>query len=445
MQNVALRLHHAHETHQVAGVVQGHGEVVAAGIELETTAEHDVAQHGEAAFAGDVQIRGQDAVGNDGEGLVGVTAFAEHDLLDAELLGGFGVLDGHAGGLHVVVEHAVVHGVVTGDFGAQGPGKTGGFEDQGEGRDVVGPGEHFTGIVDEQNVGVRHVPGGLEFVFRGFDVVFVDEFHGFLHHVGIHAGGGTDLELELGALFMQFAGVPAEFLAEELAQFAGDEAVVHTDGAHLGAAAAQVAAVGEFGKTHHGLPVEFGVAVTPLGEGFLLHILLVDAAEQFGAEVRTIHFMLVGHFVQMAGFRAGVALRAVVHGGVEHGEAGPVVLGREQLAHAVEETIDQLFLFGLGLGHGDEQHVDIVEQAAVLLLLRVGNDFPGEGLIVHGHGTKGVHINRGELPFFPRQIIKGKFLRSFHVGLLSPASRGWKWQPLPRSSCRHPEHAGHAS
>ena len=54
--------------------MQGDGEVVAAGIELEATAEHDVAQHGEAAFAGDVQIGGQDAVGDDGESLVGVTA-----------------------------------------------------------------------------------------------------------------------------------------------------------------------------------------------------------------------------------------------------------------------------------------------------------------------------------------------------------------------------------
>ena len=109
---------------------------------------------------GDVQVGRQDAVGNDGEGLVGVTAFAKHDLLDAELLGGFGVLDGHAGGLHVVVEHAVVHGVVAAISELRVQDRPGGFEDQGEGRDVVGPGEHFTGIVDEQNVGVRHVPRG---------------------------------------------------------------------------------------------------------------------------------------------------------------------------------------------------------------------------------------------------------------------------------------------
>ena len=356
------------------------------------------------------------------------------------------MLDGHAGGLHVVVEHAVVHGVIAGDFGTQGPGKTGGFENKGEGRDVVGPGKHFTGIVDEQDVGVRHVPGGLEFVFRGLDVVFVDEFHGFLHHVGVHAGGGTDLELELGALFMQFAGVPAEFLAEELAQFAGDEAVVHADGADLGAAAAQVAAVGKLGQTHDGLPVELGVAVTPLGEGFLLHILLVDAAEQLGAEVRTIHFMFAGHFVEMACGRAGVALSAVVHRGVEHGKAGPVVLGSEQLAHAVKEAVDQLFLFGLGLRHGNEKNVYVVEQAAVLLLLRIGDDFPGIGLVIDGHGAEGVHVNRGENPFFRREVIEGKFLRSFHVRLLNPTSRrGWRWQPQPRSFCRHPAHGAHAS
>ena len=375
-----------------------------------------------------------------------MAAFAEHDLLDAELLGGFGVLDGHTGGLHVVVEHAVVHGVVTRNFGAEGPGKTRGFKDEGEGRDVVGPGQHFTGVVDEQNVGIRYVPGRLELVFRGFHIVFINEFHGFLHHVGVHAGGGAHIELELGALFVQFAGVPAEFLAEELAQFTGDEAVIHTDGADLGAAAAQVAAVGKFRKTDHGLPVQVDVAVAPLGQRFLLHILLVDAAEQLGTEVRTIHFMFAGHFVEVAGRGAGVALGAVVHGGVQHGKAGPVVLGGEELAHAVDEAVDQLFLFGLGLRHGNEKNVDIVEQAAELLLLSVGDDLPGEGLVIDGHGAKGVHIDRGEDPFFRREVIEGKFLRSFHVRLLNPTSRrGWRWQPRPRSSCRHPEHEGHAS
>ena len=64
--------------------------------------------------------------------------------------------------------------------------------------------------------------------------------------------------------------------------------------------------------------------------------------------------------------RAGVALSAVVHRGVEHGKAGPVVLGSEQLAHAVKETIDNLFFLGLGLRHGNEQNIDVVQKAAVI-------------------------------------------------------------------------------
>ena len=45
---------------------------------------------------------------------------------------------------------------------------------------------------------------------------------------------------------MQFLGSKAQFLAEDLAQFAGNQAVVNADRTDLGAAAAEVAAVGQF-------------------------------------------------------------------------------------------------------------------------------------------------------------------------------------------------------
>ena len=214
---------------------------------------------------------------------------------------------------------------------------------------------------------------------------------------------------------MQFAGAPTEFLREELAEFAGDEAVIHTDGADLGATTAEVATVGEFGQTGNGLPVEIHVAIAPLSEGFLLHVLLVDAAEDFGTEVGAIHFVFAGHFVQVASGGAGVALGAEVHGGVQHGEAGPVVFRREELAHTVEETVHHFLFFGDGLRSGDEQHVDVVEKVAVLFLLGVGNGLPLVGFVVHRHGTEGIHIDGAEHPFLRREVLERKFLRRFHA------------------------------
>ena len=115
-QDLALRLDDAHQAHHVAGVVQRDREVVARGIELEPAAHHDVAQQRHGAFARDVQIAGQHAVGDDRQRLVRVAALAEHDLLDAELPRRLGVLERHARELRVVVPEAVVDRVVAGQF-----------------------------------------------------------------------------------------------------------------------------------------------------------------------------------------------------------------------------------------------------------------------------------------------------------------------------------------
>ena len=94
--NFPLRFDHAHEPHQVAGIVQCDGKVVAAWIELDAAVHDDVAQQRHGAFTRNVQISGQHSIGNDRERFVGVPALAQDDLLDPELFGGFGVLDRYA-------------------------------------------------------------------------------------------------------------------------------------------------------------------------------------------------------------------------------------------------------------------------------------------------------------------------------------------------------------
>ena len=367
--------------------MQGHGEVVARGIQLQAAGHDDVTQGHIAGFTGHLVFVGDDAVGDDGHGLVGVAAFTDDDLLGAQFLGGLHVLQGDTGGLGVVVEHAVVHAVIGHSLAGQGPGQAGFLEDQGEAGDVFGPGHDFAGVVDQQDVGALHVEGGVDAHAGDLGVVLVDELHVFFHHVGGHAGGGAHLHLVDGALFVQFAGREAQFLAEQFADLTGDEAVVHTDGAGLGAATAKVAAVGQFAQTGNGLPVQAHVTVTPFGQRLFLHILLVDAAEDFRAVVGTVHLVVAGHLVQMAGVGTGVALGAVVHAGFQHGQEGPVVLLAEQLAHAVQETVDQLFFFLGGLGLGDVQHTDFVQDAGHFGLLVVGNGLPG-----HLDEVKAFHI-----------------------------------------------------
>ena len=213
---------------------------------------------------------------------------------------------------------------------------------------------------------------------------------------------------------MQLAGVDAQFLAEQLADFAGDQTVVHADGTGLRAATAQVAAVGQFAQTRHGLPVQAHVAVAPFGQRLLLDVLLVDAAEDFGPVVGPVHFILAGHLVEVAGIGAGVALGAVVHARFQHGQEGPVVFLGEQLAHAVDELVDQLFLFLLVGRFGNVEHAHFVKDAGGLFLLLLGEGAPGHGLQIQpGDFGQILGINVNHLPFGSGDICQ--LQRIFHI------------------------------
>ena len=106
--DLPLGLHHPHEPHQVARVVQRDRKVVAGRIEPQPAADHDVPEEGQRALARDGQVGRQQAVGDDRQGLVRVAALPHHDALHLQLLGRLDVEDERARELHVVQPKIVV-------------------------------------------------------------------------------------------------------------------------------------------------------------------------------------------------------------------------------------------------------------------------------------------------------------------------------------------------
>ena len=102
-------------------------------------------------------------------------------------------------------------------------------------------------------------------------------------------------ELEHGAVIVQLFGHDAHFLAEELANFVGDQAVVHANRAGLGATSAQVASLGEFRQTRDGRPVELDFAVAPRLQRSAVRfdVLLVESTKNLGTIGRPIDRMLL--------------------------------------------------------------------------------------------------------------------------------------------------------
>ncbi len=76
--DLALWLDDPHQADHVAGVVQGDVQVgVTRGIQFQAAASYYLVEQRQRAFAGDVQVTCQNPIGDDGQGLVGVTALAE--------------------------------------------------------------------------------------------------------------------------------------------------------------------------------------------------------------------------------------------------------------------------------------------------------------------------------------------------------------------------------
>jgi hypothetical protein len=110
---------------------------------------------------------------------------------------------------------------------------------------------------------------------------------------------------------------------------------------------------------------------TPIGQVWAQRLQTLQryasSPRDLGTEQRTVHLVPAAGLEQMAGIRAGVALGTVLHGGVQYGEEGPVALLLEELAHTLQELVDQLLLLLLGLGPGNLQDVHIVQNTGVLL------------------------------------------------------------------------------
>ena len=75
--------------------------------------------------------------------------------------GNFGMLDGNARKLNVVVPETVIDGVIAGGFGRHRPGNAGCLENDGKGSDIFRPGQHFSGIVEQQDIRPFHIPGNV--------------------------------------------------------------------------------------------------------------------------------------------------------------------------------------------------------------------------------------------------------------------------------------------
>ncbi len=271
-----------------------------------------------------------------------MAALAEHDPLDAELLGRLGVLDGDASELNVVVPHPVVDGVVGGDLGRQGPAQARCFEDRGKCARVLGPGHDLARVMDQQDVRTFDVPRGLDLDPSSLGGVLIDELDIVLDDHRGHPGRGARLELQHRAVLMELARRDPHLLARDLADLTRQQRVVDADRTGLGAPAAHVAAIAQLDQARHDLPVEVNVAMHR--RRGLLDVLEVDPAHDLGTVERTVELVVTALLVDVARLRARLAVGAVLHRHLEGRQEGPVVLTAHELLEAREETLDQAIL-----------------------------------------------------------------------------------------------------
>ena len=92
--------------------------------------------------------------------------------------------------------------------------------------------------------------------------VFIQEFYSVNESWLGDTSGRTGLQLKLGALFAEWFWNDTEFLAENLADFFCQGAVIETEWASLRAATAKVAAVCVFTEAHNGFPVQINVCTS---------------------------------------------------------------------------------------------------------------------------------------------------------------------------------------
>src|ERR1035441_5592311 len=248
-QDFALRLYDSHHAYHVAGVVQRDREVVSPRIEFEPSTHDDVPQQHQRTLARDVQVAGKNAIGSHHGRLMPMTTLAQYNLLYLEFPGGFGLLNGHARELRIVVPQAVIDAVITGKLARHRPTDARRFENDGEGHRVLGPRQDFACVMNQQDVCAFLVPGGLDGQTGLVADLFVEKDDIVTDCAGVHARRGAGPELEHGALIVDFLGSDAHLHAEELADLARQQRIVHTHGTSLRAATATWATARGFKNT----------------------------------------------------------------------------------------------------------------------------------------------------------------------------------------------------
>jgi hypothetical protein len=98
------------------------------------------------------------------------------------------------------------------------------------------------------------------------------------------------------------------------------------------------------------------------------YMLEVEAAQNFRTERRPVEFVVTAGFEDVAGFRAGLAAGAMLHGEQQWLEEGPVVFLVKELVQAREKPGDKLRLFFARLRFGDVDGAGIIEAAFIAAL-----------------------------------------------------------------------------
>ena len=363
--------------------MEGDGKGIPTGIELDPAAQDDLLQQGEAALPGDVEIAREDTVGDDDSRLVGMAAFPEGDFPNPERLCCLGLADGNPGELEVVVPDAVVDGVVTGNFGGQGPVDAGGVQYNGEGLQVFRPGHEFTGVMDEQDVSAFFIHRDLDLPARLLLDLLFDKLQDVLQGRRCHSRAGADPELLDGSLFVDLLGGDSHLLAEDLPDLPADQGIVAAQRADLGAASAQRAAVGQLPQAGQGLPVEIDIAVLDLPEEgmFLLDVLADDSSKELRPHCGAVDILTAAGDVYRAGIGADLALDAVLEGVNEGLEKSPVVVRGEEFLDAGQKFFNEGLLLLRCRRRRKTDGDDAVERGVHALALFV-RQFP-DGRLLH--------------------------------------------------------------
>jgi len=132
----------------------------------------------------------------------------------------------------------------------------------------------------------------------------------------LHPGGGADLKLEHRALLVELFRSPAQFLAEEFAQFTGDKTVINTQGTKLGTATAESTSIAQLVQPGYGGPVELNISPTELCLQLAagLYIFIDQTPEDFRAISGTIEVILAAGEVNRTGITACLTLGAIIYG-----------------------------------------------------------------------------------------------------------------------------------